>query len=69
MIFEGHNNLINFLLMIYVLHYIFEYLFTITKEIDQKRRQGVGFAVGSWLLSSSKNIPENIEALRRAMFI
>ncbi len=35
------------------------------KEIDKKHHKYVSFAVGSWLLSNSKNISENIEVLKK----
>lgn len=38
---------------------------SILKEIDKKHHKNVGFAVGSWLLSHSKNITKNIEALKK----
>lgn len=37
----------------------------ILKEVDKKHHKFVGFAVGSWLLSNSKNISENIEVLKK----
>ncbi len=38
---------------------------SLLKEIDKKDYKYVGFAVGSWLLSNSKNISENIEVLKK----
>ncbi|MCF7871735.1 hypothetical protein K9L97_01760 [Candidatus Woesearchaeota archaeon] len=35
------------------------------KEADKKHHKYVGFAVGSWVLSNSKNISENIEVLKK----
>jgi len=37
----------------------------LSKEIDKKHHRYVGFAVGSWVLSNSKNIIENIEVLKK----
>ncbi len=40
---------------------------SLLKEIDKKHHKYVGFAVGSWLLSNSKNISESIEVLKKEM--